>query len=165
MLKQLSPFLFVLTIICSCSKDDGIHFNSSSKAPEVSLVKTLGGSVNESGRSVINTSDGGYIVAGYTQSIDGDIKTTRNTIQYDFWVLKFNVSDNLQWQKTYGGSKDDKAFKIIKTSDNGFAIVGYGKSNDGDVNTNEGFDDIWILKLDTNGTIVWKKTTGFSGAD
>ncbi|AZJ34174.1 hypothetical protein [Tenacibaculum singaporense] len=165
MLKQLSPFLFVLTIICSCSKDDGIHFNSSSKAPEVSLVKTLGGSVNESGRSVINTSDGGYIVAGYTQSIDGDIKTTRNTIQYDFWVLKFNASDNLQWQKTYGGSKDDKAFKIIKTSDNGFAIVGYGKSNDGDVNTNEGFDDIWVLKLDNNGTIVWEKTTGFSGAD
>lgn len=165
MLKKLLLLLFILTIICSCSKDDGIHFNSSSKAPEVKLVKTLGGSVNESGRSVINTSDGGYIVAGYTQSIDGDIETTQNTIQYDFWVLKFNASDNLQWQKTYGGSKDDKAFKIIKTSDNGFAIVGYGKSADGDVETNEGFDDVWVLKLDSNGTIVWKKTTGFSGAD
>lgn len=103
--------------------------------------------------------------AGYTQSIDGDIETTKNIIQYDFWILKFDSNDNLIWQKTYGGSKDDKASKIIKTKDNGFAIVGYGKSDDGDVNTNEGFDDVWVLKLDNNGTIVWKKTTGFSGAD
>ena len=77
MLKQLSLLLFVLTIICSCSKDDGIQLNPTLTTPEVSLVKTLGGSVNESGRSVINTIDGGYIVASFTQSIDGDIETTK----------------------------------------------------------------------------------------
>ncbi|MDO6676548.1 hypothetical protein Q4517_13450 [Tenacibaculum sp. 1_MG-2023] len=164
MLKELSLLLFVL-IIYSCNKDDGIQLNPTLTTPEVSLVKTLGGSVNESGRSVINTIDGGYIVAGFTQSIDGDIETTKNTIQYDFWVLKFDTNDNLQWQKTYGGSKDDKAFKIIQTNDSGFAIVGYGKSDDGDVEINQGFDDVWILKLDSNGIVVWKKNTGFSGAD
>lgn len=164
MLKKL-PLLIFLLIIYSCNKDDGIQLNSTTKIPKVSLVQTLGGSINESGRSVISTTDGGYIIAGYTQSIDGDIETTKNIIQYDFWILKFDSNDNLIWQKTYGGSKDDKASKIIKTKDNGFAIVGYGKSDDGDVNTNEGFDDVWVLKLDNNGTIVWKKTTGFSGAD
>ncbi|TDQ22010.1 hypothetical protein [Tenacibaculum caenipelagi] len=166
MVKHISSVLLILIITTySCNNDDGIHITSLTKTPEISFVKTLGGTANESGRSVIETSDGGYAVAGFTQSIDGDIETTRNTIQYDFWVLKFDSQDNLQWQKTFGGTKDDKAFKIIQTNDDGFIIAGYGKSDDGDVDTNEGFDDFWILKLDANGTVTWKTTTGFSGAD
>ncbi|WP_428740969.1 hypothetical protein [Tenacibaculum sp.] len=165
MFKHISSIFLLSAIIYSCSNDDGIHIPSSTKTPDIDFIKTLGGSVNESGRSVVEASDGGYVITGFTQSIDGDIETTRNTIQYDFWVLKFDSQDNLQWQKNYGGTKDDKAFKIIQTNDNGFVIAGYGKSDDGDVDTNEGFDDIWILKLDANGTIVWKTTTGFSGAD
>ncbi|CAM1363532.1 conserved hypothetical protein [Tenacibaculum sediminilitoris] len=165
MLKKFSLLLLTITTIYSCNKDLGIHLYPTSNTPKIDFVKTLGGSINESGRSVINTFDGGYVIAGFTQSIDGDIETTRNMVQYDFWVLKFDTNDNLLWQHTYGGSKDDKAFKIIQTKDNGFAIIGYGKSNDGDVNTNEGFDDVWVLKLDHKGAIVWEKTTGFSGTD
>ena len=165
MFKYISSLLLFTLLFYGCTNDIGIHFPSTTKTPEVSFVKTFGGSRNENARSITQTSDGGYAILGFTQSIDGDIETTKNAIQYDFWLLKFDNEDNLQWQKTYGGSKDDKAFKIIQTYDNGFAIVGYGKSDDGDVDSNEGFEDVWVLKLDANGNILWKTITGFSGTD
>ena len=164
MLKKLF-FLLLIMIVCSCSNETSIQLPVSTKAPDVDFVKTYGGTKNESGRSVTETSDGGYIVLGFTQSIDGDIITTKTTIQYDHWLLKFNENDELQWQKTYGGSKDEKAYKIIQTNDNGFAVIGYSKSDDGDLNANQGFEDVWILKLDTAGNILWKTNTGFSGTD
>ena len=165
MFKRILSFLLLIPVIYSCSNDVGIEPSISIKNPQISFVKTFGGSKNESARSVVNTSDNGYIVLGFTQSIDGDIKTNKTIIQYDFWLLKFDDNDNLQWQKTYGGSKDEKAYQIIQTTDNGFAIVGYSKSDDGNLNKNEGFEDVWVLKLDVNGNILWKTNTGFSGID
>ncbi len=161
MLKKLL-FLSII-IMCGCSNENNIQLTA--KTLQVNFVKTYGGTKNESGRSVIETSDGGYIVLGFTQSIDGDIITTKTTTQYDYWLLKFNKNDELQWQKTYGGSNDEKAYKIIQTKDNGFAVIGYSKSDDGDLNSNQGFEDIWILKLDTSGNILWKTSTGFPGTD
>ena len=146
-----------------CSNDTNIQLPA--KTVQVDFVKTYGGTKNESGRSVLKTSDDGYIVLGFTQSIDGDINTTKTTVQYDYWLLKFDKDDTLQWQKTYGGSKDEKAYKIIETNDNGFAVIGYSKSDEGDLNSNQGFEDVWILKLDTTGSILWKTSTGFSGTD
>ena len=165
MFKRILSFLLLISVIYSCSNDVGIEPSASIKNPQISFVKTFGGSKNESARSVVNTSDNGYIVLGFTQSIDGDIKTNKTIVQYDFWLLKFDGNDNLQWQKTYGGSKDEKAYQIIQTTDNGFAIVGYSKSDDGNLNKNEGFEDVWVLKLDVNGNILWKTNTGFSGID
>ncbi|WP_299162604.1 hypothetical protein [uncultured Tenacibaculum sp.] len=165
MLKRFSIFLFTSAVIISCSNDNGISLSNSIKVPQVDFIKTYGGTKNESGRSVIQTSDNGYAVLGFTQSIDGDISTSKTAVQYDYWLLKFDKDDKLQWQKTYGGSKDDKAYQIIETKDKGFAIIGYNKSNDGDITTNQGFEDVWILKLDGSGNISWKTTTGFSGTD
>ena len=161
MLKNI--FFLSFIVMYGCSNDTSIQLPA--KTVQVDFVKTYGGTKNESGRSVIETSDGGYIVLGFTQSIDGDIITTKTTIQYDYWLLKFNENDELQWQKTYGGSNDEKAYEIIQTNDNGFAVIGYSKSDDGDLNSNQGFEDIWILKLDTTGNILWKTSTGFSGTD
>ncbi|MEX6626521.1 hypothetical protein [Tenacibaculum salmonis] len=163
MLKPISILLSAFIIFISCNNDTPSA--TITKQLTIDFVKTYGGSKNESGRSVIQTSDNGYAVLGFTQSIDGDISTSKTTIQYDYWLLKFDENDTLQWQKTYGGSKDEKAYQIIETSDNGFAVIGYSKSADGDVNENEGFEDIWILKLDATGNILWKKNTGFAGTD
>ena len=157
-------FLIILLLIYSCSPDNEVNI-ATQKNYTVNSVSTLGGTRNESAQSVTETKDGGYLVCGFTQSIDGDILTSQNSIQYDYWLLKFNSSNTLLWQKTLGGTKDDKAYKIINTSDNGFAIAGYSKSNDGDVINNDGFEDIWITKLDSNGNFQWTTNTGFSGTD
>ena len=155
--------LITLLSLGSCSNENGISLTS--KEIKVDFVKTFGSSRNEVGQSIVDTKDGGYAILGYTQSVDGDINTTQTSIQYDFWLLKFNHNDELEWQKVYGGSKDDRAYKIINTNDGGFAITGFSKSDDGDVTNNEGFEDIWVIKTDNNGNIQWKTNTGFLGTD
>lgn len=152
---------FSLLLCFNCSSDDS---SSSSPTAEISFVKTLGGTNNDSAQSVIATTDGGYAILGYTQSNDGDV-TDKQDQSFDYWVLKFDPQDNIQWQKTYGGSNDDRGNAIIQTLDGGFAILGYSFSSDSDVSTNSGLQDYWLVKLDPNGNISWQKSFGYQGAD
>ncbi len=147
----------------NCSNDDSPG-NTSSDG-EVTFVKTYGGSKNDSAQSVIATMDGGYAVLGFTQSKDEDIIDKQDE-SFDYWVLKFNADDELQWQKTYGGSSDERGRDIIQTQDGGYAIIGFSFSNDGDVTSgNAGLQDYWLAKLDPNGNISWQKSFGYQGAD
>jgi len=130
----------------------------------IAFIKTLGGTLNDVAQSIIKTTDGGYAILGYAQSNDGDI-TDKQDVTFDYWLLKFDENNNLQWQKTYGGSDDDRGNSLIQTLDGGYIINGYSQSSDGDVNANEGANDFWISKLDSNGTIQWEKNYGFSGVD
>lgn len=130
----------------------------------ISFVKTLGGSLNESAQSVLKTTDGGYAILGYTQSIDGDIINKTNE-SFDFWLLKFDKDDTLQWQRNYGGTDDDRGLDMIQTQDGGYAILGYSKSTDGNLTENAGANDFWVCKLNASGTIIWQKSYGFLGAD
>lgn len=159
----ISIFACITFVITSCSKDNSNGF-SQTITGEITLVNTFGGAKNDSGQSVVATADGGYAILGYTQSNDGDI-TDKQDESFDYWVLKFNAENVLQWQKTYGGSNDDRGKTIIQTNDGGYAILGYSFSSDGDVTSNEGLQDYWLAKLDTNGAIVWQKSFGYQGAD
>lgn len=159
--------LLVSVLLTSCIDDsytiegvDGIpaQFNN------VAWTKSYGGSGDDTPRSIISTSDGGFAVFGFTNSIDGDV-SSKNLAVNDYWLLKFDADENLQWQKTYGGSGDDRGQAVIQTSDGGFAITGYAQSEDGDASNNEGFHDNWVLKLDANGNILWEKSFGFAGHD
>lgn len=156
--------LYIISFISffSCSKSfefKKLNFNN-----EIEFIKTYGGSSNDVAKSVAKTADLGYIVLGYTQSKDGDVKDKKNE-DADFWVLKFSSDGNLNWKKTYGGSASDKGNDIIQTKDRGYAVVGYSKSKDGDVKENAGNEDYWIAKLSANGTIKWQKSLGFEGSD
>lgn len=152
--------LSFLIINCSDSNEPAPPVPS----PQVKFIETYGGSLNDTANDVFSTNDGGYVVLGFTQSNDGDI-IGKTTTDFDYWLLKFNSNDQLQWSKTFGGSDTEKAFKVIQTSDNGFVIAGYADSNDGDVSENNGLSDIWIVKLDNNGNILWEKSHGFPGID
>jgi hypothetical protein len=124
--------------------------------------KTLGGSGYDLMSSIEQTADGGYILAGFTNSTDGDI-TTANKGIYDLWVLKLNALGTIQWQNTYGGSLVDQAQCISQTNDGGYIITGMSSSNNGDVTGNHGADDSWILKINGSGTIEWQRTFGGGG--
>ena len=154
---------FTITIFLSCSKKDD-PLDSSDFSPETESITTLGGTKNESAKSVIKTQDGGYAIVGYTQSMDGDVEGKSNE-SFDYWFLKFNASKELEWQKTYGGSDDERASDLIQTNDGGYAVIGKSKSEDGDVSENAGYEDFWIIKLDSYGSILWQKSFGYSGVD
>ena len=153
----------IAALFVSCTKDTNTSLAQNSEL-EIEHIKTWGGSKNESAQAVTKTSDGGYAILGYTQSNDGDVRNKSNE-SYDYWLLKFDARNQLQWQKTYGGSDDDRGFDLIQTSDGGFAMLGKSKSNDLDVSKNSGFDDFWVSKLDSNGSISWEYSYGFAGSD
>ena len=139
---------FAILIAFGCTKSD-LTFNPGVAISDgtTELVQTFGGSKNDVAKSVVATTDGGFAVLGYTQSMDGDV-TGKTTENYDFWILKFNSDALLEWNKTYGASGDDRGNSLIETSDGGFALLGYTDNVDGDVTTNNGNRDFWVVKID-----------------
>ena len=130
------------------------------KIGAIQWEKTLGGSDHEFLSSVNPTSDGGYIIGGITNSSDGDIKSG-NKGNYDFWLVKITSTGSIQWEKTYGGSKDDKLESVQPASDGGYILGGWTESSDGDIKSGiKGYDDYWIIKVDGLGTIEWEKSYG-----
>ncbi len=167
--KGLTLSLFVF-ILFSCSKssttDDGtdpdpipVGFQG-----EIDWVKTYGGTNEEEAVAVVKTLDGGLLVLGTTKSNDGDV-TGKTTNDKDFWLLKLDKDGNKLWDKTLGGSDDDIATSIIPSSQGGYILSGYSRSNDGDVGTTAGFFDYWVVKIDENGNKQWGSTFGYPGTD
>jgi hypothetical protein len=101
---------------------------------------------NENAHAVEQTSDGGYIVAGTTNTYGAGNK--------DIWVLKLDSSGNPVWQRTYGGAMDDAAYSIVQTNDGGFVLTGFTDSAEPDNR------DAIVIKLDPNGNIIWQKRYG-----
>jgi len=120
--------------------------------------KAFGGSSTEFAESIQQTTDGGYIVAGYSFSDDGDV--FGNNGSDDYWIIKLNSVGDTLWTKTLGGTSRDWANSIQQTTDGGYIIAGWTQSNDMDVAGNKGGADYWIVKLDSVGTIEWQKALG-----
>jgi len=112
-------------------------------------TKTIGGPASEEGNSLIQTSDGGYAIAGYTTSFGAG--------QLDVYVVKLDANGNLQWTKTIGGKKEEAGFSLIQTSDGGYAITGFTES------FGAGDWDVYVVKLDAHGNLQWTKTIGGPG--
>ena len=132
-------------------------------APSIEWQKCLGGSSEDEAHSIIETSDGGFIVAGNSFSTNGDVSNNHGF--EDFWIVKLNGAGLVQWQKCIGGSNHDKARSIDQTSDGGFIVAGNTWSTDGDVSNNDGSDDFWVVKLDSTGNLQWEKSLGGSSHD
>jgi hypothetical protein len=132
----------------------------------VSWSASFGGNYHDRFQSVVQTTDGGFAIAGETASSDlPNYHTATTGITFDFFIVKINSTGNLVWQKLYGGADGDLALAIIQTKDGGFAVAGYNGGNGGDVTGNRGFDDAWLLKLNSTGNLLWQKSYGGSSND
>jgi hypothetical protein len=125
--------------------------------------KTYGGSGYEKAADVEQCPDGGYLLAGFTESNDGDV--TGNHGDYDAWIVKTDANGVLQWQRSTGGDSDDDAQGVLVLADGSSIISGYTFSNNGDVSGNHGDYDAWLFKLDASGSLVWSKCHGGSSTD
>lgn len=112
------------------------------------------------------TADDGTIAAGYTDSQDGDVSNLPGREYWDLWITKLDRCGNLQWEKVFGGAGYETARDIEPTSDGGYIVVGETNSTDGGVVAGYGgTKDIWLLKLNANGSLLWQKRYGGNGLD
>jgi len=137
-----------------------IKLNSSG---ELQWSRYFGGTFTDTVYDTIETQNGNFIIVGSSDSDDVDINNNKGT--YDFWILKLSSSGNLIWEKSFGGSEIDNARAITATQDGNYLIVGDTRSYDIDVSTNKGAADIWVIKINTNGDLLWEKTFGGSSFD
>ena len=125
--------------------------------------KTFGGSGNDICNQVINTKDGGLLLVGSTNSINGDV--LKNQGRTDVWMIKLSAIGDVQWQKTFGGRFEDEGKSLVQTVDGGYVLVGNTFSNNGDITTNKGLSDVWVFKVDSIGNLLWQKSFGGSNMD
>jgi len=114
-------------------------------------TKTFGGTGNDYAYSVLQTFDGSYIIAGYTESF-GAVNT-------DIYLIKTDINGNLIWQKTFGGYGSDYAHFIEQSNDSCYIILGSTTSY------GSGGSDIYLIKTDTAGNLIWGKTFGGENDD
>ncbi|NHM05700.1 T9SS type A sorting domain-containing protein [Flavobacterium sp. CYK-4] len=129
---------------------------------ELEWQKSFGGSGTDFLQSIRLTRDGGFILAGTSNSNKSAHKIEDSKGFDDFWVIKLNAGGGQQWQRTIGGSGQEKLQSICQTKDGGYILGGSSdsdKSGDKADNSN-GSLDYWIIKLDKDGIIEWQKTYG-----
>jgi hypothetical protein len=140
-MKSMIAVLFVLLLACSPRKT------------KQGWIMAYGGDYGSEGFSVQQTSDGGYIVAGY--NAPGLSSFDRN----DIYVIKTNASGDTIWSKTYGGTENDEGNSVRQTADGGYIIAGYTRS------FGAGSYDVYVIKTNASGDTLWTRTYGGTGDD
>lgn len=118
---------------------------------------SLGGSNAEIGRSICPTT-GGYWLLGETYSNNAQVSGNHGVI--DFWLARINDLGSLTWQRAYGGTNSDRSYALCGTNDGGCVMVGGSVSNDGDVSGNHGGYDVWAVRVNSVGELIWQRSLG-----
>lgn len=127
--------------------------------------KSLGGDFDDSGASIEETSDGGFIIAGTTMSNQGDVSGLHGVNggpfgPTDMWIVKIDSIGNIQWQKCVGSDEDDASIKIKSSGDSSYLLLGGINYWGGDISISYGNSDVWISEMNSIGSIQWQRTYG-----
>lgn len=123
----------------------------------------FGGTNNDRAYATVQTDDGGILMVGASESNDFDISDPKGS--YDFWAVRLDAQGSFLWEQSYGGSEIDIAYAVTKTPDGNYLIAGDTRSTDGDVTNFKGNADVWLVKINDQGTLLWEKTLGGTGFD
>ena len=128
-----------------------MYLLKTSPSGELEWQRTFGGSELDYGSSVQQTSDGGYVVCGWTNSFGAG--------GWDVYLLKTSPLGELEWQRTFGGSDFDVGRSVEQTSDGGYVLCGWTRS------FGAGLDDVYLVKTSPSGKLEWQRTFGGSEND
>ncbi|MCD6532132.1 hypothetical protein J7K99_06795 [bacterium] len=131
--------------------EDDVYVLKFDPAGDTLWARVYGGPENDAGYAVAQTSDGGYIIAGTTSSFGAG--------GYDVYLLRLNPDGDTLWTRTYGGANDDGAHSVAQTPDGGYILVGSTFS------FGAGSNDVYIIKTDSVGNLLWQRTVGGHGND
>ena len=129
---------------------------------EIEWEKTIGGSDFDILNSVIQTSDGGYLCGGWSQSPISGNKTDPTNGDEDYWIVKLTSTGAIEWDQSIGGSLNDRLWEIQETSDGGY-ILGGNSTSDASADKSEnaiGDSDYWVVKVNNVGNIEFENTIG-----
>jgi hypothetical protein len=126
-------------------------------------TKSFGGAEIDNSYASLKTNDGNYIMVGDSRSSDQDVTSPRGNA--DAWMVKFDDNGNKIWQKSFGGSQFDTTHSIVQRANGDYILAGHSRSSDGDLQSNNGVNDAWILVVDNNGALKFEKSVGGSGLD
>ncbi|MEZ5014622.1 MAG: hypothetical protein R2794_10050 [Chitinophagales bacterium] len=134
-----------------------------SQAPDILWEHTYGGTLNDEAHAMRQTPDGGFILAGTSYSSDLDIPD--NYGSRDYCLVKTDAYGNLEWAHNYGGPGTDFCEDVACAYDGGFIAIGYVLVPGGDIPETFGSSDIWLVKTDIDGNLIWQKNYGGAGAE
>jgi hypothetical protein len=144
-------FIIAGNITASAPDSSDVYLIRTNASGETLWTRSYGGPGNNAGNSVEQTSDGGYVIAGYTTSFGAG--------GYDVYLLKTNSSGDTLWTRTYGGTGDDLGTSVEPTSDGGYVVAGYTTS------FGAGGYDVYLIKTNSSGETLWTRTYGGTGND
>lgn len=134
---------------------------------EILWQKSFGGTGDDTLNVIKPTSDSGFILGGYSISGISGNKTNAGFGDYDYWVVKIDAQGEKQWDRSYGGTSEDKLYTLLPTADGGYLLGGYSASavsgNKG--GTNYGWRDFWLVKIDAGGNLQWDQSYGGTEAE
>lgn len=129
--------------------------------------RSFGGTGDDFATCAAETEDGGFVVAGYSQSASGGNKNAPSRGMGDFWLVRLDANGNKLWDQSYGGAGDDCAFSLVAVPGGSLLLAGNSDSAPGGNkrSPNYGYYDLWLLKLDSGGDVVWEKDYGGDSDD
>jgi hypothetical protein len=158
---------------CSTSSSDGdVSYNhgkndywlfQTDENGQIIWEKTYGGSEEDYPSNMLPTPDGGFVLFGETFSTNGDVDCNHG--DGDWWLVKTDSLGHIQWSRCYGGTHKETASQLIYAHEGGYVMAGKTGSVDGDISHNNGQYDVWVVKVDWDGEIIWERAYGGSSRD